>query len=90
MMVYSISLSKEAEEYLSKLDTAEEQKIIKRLELLKDNPFHFLERKGNSWVLKVGQAGYRLAIDVDKNKKEIEVLFIQRRSKFYQEYDVNK
>ncbi len=37
----------------------------------------FLERKGNTWVLKVGRSGYRVAVDVIEAENKVKILYIQ-------------
>jgi mRNA-degrading endonuclease RelE of RelBE toxin-antitoxin system len=90
-MKYKVHLADDAEKFLSKLSTSEEERIRKRIEKLEtENPYHYLERKGDTWVLKVGRSGYRVAVDMDDKQKKAKISYIQKRSKFYQEYEVNK
>jgi len=87
-MPYAILLAEDVEKFLAKVGAGEEERITKRLEKLKGNPYHYLERKGDTWIMKVGSKGYRIAVDVDDQKQEIRVLFVQKRSRFYREFDV--
>ena len=88
-MKYKVYLANDVEKFLSKLNVFEEERIRKRIDKLEtEDPYHYLERKGDTWVLKIGRAGYRVAVDPDDEKKNIKVLYIQKRSKFYKEYDV--
>lgn len=90
-MKYKVYLANDVEKFLAKLSASEEDRIRKRIEKLEsDNPYHYLERKGDSWILKVGSSGYRVAVDVDDGEKKIKILYIQKRGKFYKEYNVNK
>ena len=90
-MKYKAYLTDDVEKFLSKLSASEEERIRKRIEKLEtENPYHYLERKGDTWVLKVGRSGYRVAVDMDDEQKKAKILYIQKRSKFYQEYEVNK
>lgn len=90
-MKYKVYLADDVEKFLSKLSASEEERIRKRIDKLEsENPYHYLERKGDTWILKVGRSGYRVAVDVYENEKKIKILYIQRRGKFYKEYDINK
>ncbi len=63
-MPYRLVLAERVENFLDNMDKGEREKIIKRLELLKDNPQSVGEPRGKFWVLKVGRAGYRLAFRI--------------------------
>ena len=63
-MPYQLVLAERVENFLGNMDKGEREKIIKRLELLKDNPQSVGEPRGKFWVLKVGRAGYRLAFRI--------------------------
>ncbi len=63
-MPYQLVLAERVENFLDNMDKGEREKIIKRLELLKDNPQSVGEPRGKFWVLKVGRAGYRLAFRI--------------------------
>ena len=91
MMKYKAYLTNDVDKFLSKLSSSEEERIRKRIEKLEtEDPYHYLERKWDTLVLKVGRSGYRVAVDVIEAKKKVKILYIQKRSRFYKEYDVNK
>jgi len=79
-MRYKIYLSREAEKFLSRLGRGEEEKIIKRIEKLGEDPEHFGEFRGNFWVLKIGKTGYRVSYRFSKEEKIVKIGAIERRS----------
>jgi mRNA-degrading endonuclease RelE of RelBE toxin-antitoxin system len=47
-MSYQVFLSENAEKFLEKLGVGEEERIRGRIEKRKDNPQHYIERKGDT------------------------------------------
>jgi mRNA-degrading endonuclease RelE of RelBE toxin-antitoxin system len=80
MTEYKILIAESVIAYVDRLDKGERDKIIKRLELLKRNPYSVGEPRGKFWLLKVGSTGYRLAFRILENEKTIRVTAIERRS----------
>lgn len=86
-MPYDVILADSVAEFIEKLDRGERDKIIKRLELLEQNPQSVGEPRGKFWVLKVGRGGYRLAFRIIEESKTIRVTAIEKRkSEKYDEF----
>lgn len=87
MSKYQVLLADSVDEYISKLDASEREKIIKRLKLLEQNPQSVGEPRGKFWILKVGSTGYRLAFRIIEEEKIIRITAIeQRKSNKYKEF----
>ena len=67
-MSYLIKLDKKADSFLDKLPKKEALRIIEKLEIIKEDPFRFLEHyEGNYYKLRIGN--YRALIDIDFKRK---------------------
>ncbi|MBI1974157.1 hypothetical protein HYS54_05060 [Candidatus Micrarchaeota archaeon] len=87
MVGYEVLIADSVDDYLSGLSAAEREKIVKRLRLLEENPRSAGEFRGKFWILKVGQAGYRLAFRILEEEKQIRVTNIARRKSLeYREF----
>lgn len=81
-MSYSIKLSREAESFLDNLSQDISSRIIKKLDLIKENPFRFLEHfEGDYYKLRIGD--YRALIDIDFEKKIIIIQVLDKRGRIY-------
>ncbi len=86
-MPYKIILADSVAEFIDKLDKGERAKVIKRLDLLEQNPQSVGEPRGKFWILKVGKGGYRLAFRIIEEDKTIRVTAIEKRkSEKYDEF----
>ncbi len=86
--MYQIIISKKVEKFLDQLNNVEYKRILNRIEKLQENPMHYLELKGDTWVEKAGRSGYRIAVEIKEQEKIVEIIFIQKRSKFYEQFNV--
>lgn len=82
-MAYEISWRPKTIEELKELDLELAKRIILKINDLKLAPYHFVEKLTGSicWRLRVGD--YRIIINIDEEKKEIQVLKIGHRKKIY-------
>ncbi|MBS3073915.1 type II toxin-antitoxin system RelE/ParE family toxin [Candidatus Pacearchaeota archaeon] len=81
-MTYSIEWDESALDYLRKLQKDISERIINKVELLKDNPFRFLEYyEGRYYKLRIGD--YRALIDIDFERKILTVQIIDKRGRIY-------
>ena len=86
-MTYKVILADSVAEFIDKLDKGEREKIMKRLDLLEQNPRSVGEPRGKFWILKVGRGGYRLAFRIVEEDKTIRVTAIEKRkSEKYDEF----
>jgi len=81
--MYSLEFSKPANRFFQKLPREGQLMIVRKLEEMRGNPFHFLRRlKGNKfWRLRVGD--YRAVVDVVVSGNKIVVLRIGHRRNVY-------
>ncbi|HLD38702.1 MAG TPA: type II toxin-antitoxin system RelE/ParE family toxin [archaeon] len=87
MPKYQVLIADSVIKYIDKLDEGEREKIIKRLNLLEENPLSVGEPRGKFWALKVGRGGYRLAFNIIENQKIVRVTAIEKRkSEKYDEF----
>lgn len=82
-MSYKINWSPKSRDNLKELTTEMAKRIIKKVVELELAPYHFIEKMTdvNCWKLRVGD--YRVLLDIDEKKKEIQVLKISHRKKVY-------
>lgn len=87
-MIFKVIWSPKSKKRLRKLDKETIISIIKKVEESKTNPERYLERlkKIDAFKLRVGD--YRIIIDLDQNKNELNVLTLGHRKNIYQE--INK
>ncbi|MFH1801957.1 MAG: type II toxin-antitoxin system RelE/ParE family toxin [archaeon] len=82
--MYSIQIEKNAEAFLKKLPKKDAEIILKKIYLIRDNPFRFLKRlqgQQKLWRLRVGD--YRAVVDVVVSANKIVVLRIGLRKNVY-------
>ncbi len=81
-MSYSFKFDKNAEDFLNKMQVKDSLRIIEKLEIIKQNPFHYLESyEGDYYKLRIGD--YRLLIDIDFNSKILYIRVLDKRGRIY-------
>ncbi len=82
-MAYKITWSPKSKEGFRGLSREIARRIIRKVDELKLSPYHFIEKltDANCWKLRVGD--YRVLMDINEKKKEIEVLKVGHRKKVY-------
>ena len=85
-MAFTVLLHPKAAKTLEKLGKPIGQRIKKQLQELKDNP----ERIGkqlqysNFWSLRIGD--YRAIYEINREKREVIILFVGHRKKVYDDF----
>jgi mRNA interferase RelE/StbE len=82
--MYEILFSKKAEDFLNKLDENIKQRIVKKIELLKDTPElgkPLTVNLAGLWSLRIGD--YRVLYEIRNNELLILVLKIGHRKNIY-------
>lgn len=79
MTKYSILVADSVLEFLDKLVANEREKIIKRIEKLKEYPYSVGEPRGKFQLLKIGRRGYRIAYRILEDEKVIRITAIEKR-----------
>ena len=82
--MYQLIFSKQAIKQLNKLEKGIKERIWEKLQLCKKDPFRFLEHLEQIEGFKLRVGDYRLIIDVDNNKRIIEVLKAGHRKNIYE------
>jgi len=83
MTKYFIRWDKKAVDFLRKLDRKIAMRIINKMDKVAENPIHYLEplKEINAYKVRVG--GYRIIVDINHEKRLIDVLFIGHRRNIY-------
>ena len=82
--MYKLIFSKPAIKQLNKLEKEIKERVWEKLQVCKENPFRFLEHLEQIKGFKLRVGDYRLIIDVNNNKKIIEVLKLGHRKNIYE------
>ncbi len=87
-MVLAVLLHPKAAKELEKIEEQIKSRIKKKLKELRDNPERIGKRLKPSdfWSLRIGD--YRAIYEIDRNKKQVIILFIGHRKKVYD--DISK
>ena len=85
-MGFEIEWNKRAEKTLSKFPKKIASRIVKKIDNIKSNPFHFLEHYEGEDVYKLRIGEYRALIDVDSSRNILYVRVIGHRSKIYKQH----
>ena len=82
-MVYKIIWSPKSRDNLKELTPETAKRIIKKVVELELAPYHFIEKMTdvNCWRLRAGD--YRVLLDINEKKKEIQVLKVGHRKNVY-------
>ena len=81
--MYSIKWNPGVIEYLEKLPEDISSRIAKKIEQIKENPFHYLEHYEGDKVYKLRIGDYRALIDVDLNNRVLYIQVIDLISRIY-------
>ena len=83
--MYEIIFSKKSAKFINRLGAGYKNKIKKIFEVMKNNPFSYPYKKikGETDLYRIRVGNYRILYQVDKNKKWIIILKIDKREKIY-------
>jgi len=81
--MYNLIFGKRVLEDLNKLDKQIQQRIWRKLQQCKENPFRFLEHLEEIGGFKLRVGDYRLIIDIDISTKTLKVVKIGHRKNIY-------
>lgn len=81
--MYKLIFDKRALKNLQKLNNITKERIWRKLQLCKINPFRFLEHltQINGFKLRIGD--YRLIIDVNREMKVLKIIKVGHRKNIY-------
>jgi len=88
LLSWVIRFSKRAERSLKKQGRENSAKILRRIENLKSNPWALPYRKlkGHEGIYRIRCGDFRVIYFVEKSKREIRILRIERRGKVYADF----
>ena len=83
--MYSVEISATSEKFLSKLPKKEAERILEKLQAMRESPFNYAVRlKGTQlWKLRIGD--YRAEVDIIIKGQTIFVVRIGHRRNIYQQ-----
>ena len=82
-MAFEIRWSKDADRFLAKLPGQMARRIVRKVDSIKDKPFHFLEHYEGDDFYKLRVGCHRLLVDVDPSAKIIAIRVIGHRRNIY-------
>ncbi len=81
-MSFIIEWDEKALNYLRKLPRDISERMLKKIDLLKEDPFRFLEHyEGDYYKLRIGD--YRALIDIDFDSKILTIQVLDKRGRVY-------
>jgi len=83
-MTFVVHWSKQAERFLGKLPAEVARRIVHKVNVITDRPFHFLEHYEGTNFYKLRVGSYRLLVDVDPTVNVISVRVLGHRRNVYQ------
>ena len=84
-MSFTIEWTKRADKHLSKLPKNIASQIVKKIDSIKSNPFHYLEHFEGEAFYKLRIGDYRALIDVDFHNKILKIRVIGHRGNIYKQ-----
>ena len=85
-MNYELIFDEKAIEQLEKLPRIIRERIFKKLQRCKENPYAFFERLVGRSEFKLRVGDYRVIADIIENKVQILVLYVDHRRRIYKKY----
>lgn len=82
-MTFAVMLHPRVDRFIDKLEHSVAERIRKKLRLLQDEPFRFLEHHEGADVFKLRIGDYRALIDVDSTKTIVYVRHLDHRKRIY-------
>lgn len=81
-MSYSVEWDPKALKFLEKLPKNIAERILKKLDVIKENPFRYLEHyEGDYYKLRIGD--YRALIDINLKNKTLIIQVFDKRGRIY-------
>ena len=81
-MSYSIEWDRKALKFFESLQKDISERIIKKLDSIKVDPFRYLEHyEGDYYKLRIG--GYRALVDIDHKNKILTIQVFDKRGRIY-------
>jgi len=85
-VTYVVLLHPKAAKELEKIERSSRLRMIERLKELHNNPDRMGKMLKHSDFLSLKVGDYRAIYEIDRNKKQVSILFIGHRSKVYDDF----
>ncbi len=85
-MSYSIKWEPTVLKELEKLQSEISSRIVKKVDSIKGDPFHYLEHYEGEKVYKLRVGDYRMLIDVDFTNKILKIRVLDHRNRIYKRH----
>ena len=82
--MYELKFDKKAADFLNKLERGTKERIWKKLQKCKEDPFRFLEHLEEIEGFKLRVGDYRVIIDVDRTNQILHILKIGHRKNIHE------
>ena len=82
-MMFEVEYNSQSKKFLKNADKNLVERIIKKLEEVRENPFRYLEHYEGDKCHKLRIGDYRALIDVDSEKKILLVRVLDKRGRIY-------
>ncbi len=82
-MAYTILWNRIAQDSIKKLERNISERIIEKLDSVKENPHQFLETLTGTKFYKIRVGDYRAIVDVDHSNQKILVRLVDHRKRIY-------
>ncbi len=82
-MIWTIKWTPKAIEYVEKLPGNISERILRKIDSIRVNPFHYLEHYEGEDIYKLRIGNYRALIDIDFQNKILKVRVVGHRKKIY-------
>lgn len=82
-MAYTIKWHPRTEEFLSKCDPTVSDRIVKRVDSIKNDPLIYVDYYADLKMSKLRVGDWRVFMDIDPKNKVMEILFIGHRGQVY-------
>ena len=83
MITYTVLIAPKAKEQMAQLPKEIQQRIYEKLVLAQENPFHYFIRLKGRTDHKLRAGNYRVAAEIKKNERIIEITKAGHRRTFY-------
>jgi len=85
-MTYEVHWHPKTREFLRKCEKDVAERIVEKVESIKENPFPFLNYFPNRKVFKLRVGDWRVLLDIDQRNKIMEILLIDNRGRIYKRF----
>ena len=82
-MSYEIRWSQKSEKYLGKLPKKASQRVVHKVDSIKEDPFRFIEHHEGESCFKLRIGDYRVFLDINPSEKIVSVRVVGHRRNIY-------